>query len=233
MDVTSPANKLDPASRLNYAKVYTVEHNVKVYFIGQVDKRYEQKVVDDYKAVNPPLPDRPYIESSDENTARYAAEGYDPSYPAEGENEQYPEEYEEDQHENQEVPPDHQEHPQDYQEDPQDYQQDQQHYEEGPQDYSQDYPQDYHPEPDEEYPEGSNYTTEPGPSETPPYREHPRTLPPTHEEEESALPPPELNPETGEGSNTQRYQRQYPELEYQASEGGSGQRHKHKRSGRR
>jgi hypothetical protein len=30
-------NKLDPISRLNYAKLYTVEHDVKVWFIGKVD----------------------------------------------------------------------------------------------------------------------------------------------------------------------------------------------------
>jgi hypothetical protein len=30
---------LDIASRFNYAKIYTVEHNVEVLFIGQVDQR--------------------------------------------------------------------------------------------------------------------------------------------------------------------------------------------------
>jgi hypothetical protein len=32
----TPRDKLDPASRVNYAKIYTVEHNVKVQFIGQI-----------------------------------------------------------------------------------------------------------------------------------------------------------------------------------------------------
>lgn len=29
-------DKLDKASRVNYAKIYTVEHNVKVQFIGRI-----------------------------------------------------------------------------------------------------------------------------------------------------------------------------------------------------
>jgi hypothetical protein len=32
------------ASRINYAKVYTVEHNVKVFFIGQVDQRNMERL---------------------------------------------------------------------------------------------------------------------------------------------------------------------------------------------
>jgi hypothetical protein len=32
----TPRDKLDPASRVNYAKIYTVEHNVKVQFIGSI-----------------------------------------------------------------------------------------------------------------------------------------------------------------------------------------------------
>lgn len=34
----TPRDKLDPSSRVNYAKVYTVEHNVKVLFIGRIAK---------------------------------------------------------------------------------------------------------------------------------------------------------------------------------------------------
>jgi hypothetical protein len=79
-EMSDPREKLDVASRLNYAKPYTVEHNVKVCFIGQVHRKFEQQVVDDYKLTNPPIADRPYTESSDENAARYASEGYDPSY---------------------------------------------------------------------------------------------------------------------------------------------------------
>lgn len=36
MTPKSPREKLDPASRINYAKYYTVEHNVKVKFIGRL-----------------------------------------------------------------------------------------------------------------------------------------------------------------------------------------------------
>ncbi len=31
-------HKLEAASRLNYAKVYTIEYNVKVWFIGEIRK---------------------------------------------------------------------------------------------------------------------------------------------------------------------------------------------------
>ena len=33
---TTPDQKLDPLSRINFAKVYTVEHNVRVMPVGQV-----------------------------------------------------------------------------------------------------------------------------------------------------------------------------------------------------
>ena len=36
VDTNSPRDKLDPTSRVNYAKIYTVEHNVKVHFIGRI-----------------------------------------------------------------------------------------------------------------------------------------------------------------------------------------------------
>jgi len=60
VDPISPSHKLDSASRLNYAKLYTVEHNVKVYFVGRVAKRYEQQVVTDYNDTHRPLPQRPW-----------------------------------------------------------------------------------------------------------------------------------------------------------------------------
>ncbi|KAK0118625.1 hypothetical protein ONS95_007509 [Cadophora gregata] len=41
--------KLDTPSLLNYAKVYTVEHNVKACFIGQIDETSERHVAGDYK----------------------------------------------------------------------------------------------------------------------------------------------------------------------------------------
>jgi hypothetical protein len=33
---TTPRDKLDPMTRINYAKVYTIEHNIKVLGVGKV-----------------------------------------------------------------------------------------------------------------------------------------------------------------------------------------------------
>jgi hypothetical protein len=38
---TSPKDKLHKASRVNYSKIYTIEHNLKVCFIGQIHKDSE------------------------------------------------------------------------------------------------------------------------------------------------------------------------------------------------
>ena len=54
----SPQHKLEPASRLNYAKVYTIEYNVKVWFIGEVEADYEWKLIAAYNEVHPPLQGR-------------------------------------------------------------------------------------------------------------------------------------------------------------------------------
>jgi hypothetical protein len=43
--------KLDPMSRLNYKKIYTVEHNVKVRDFGQVHKKYEEQLVSNFHEV--------------------------------------------------------------------------------------------------------------------------------------------------------------------------------------
>src|SRR4051812_17878112 len=47
-----PQHKLDSASRLNYAKVYTVEHNVKVWFIGRLAKESGVHVAAGYNDEN-------------------------------------------------------------------------------------------------------------------------------------------------------------------------------------
>lgn len=78
MDPMTPRDKLDPASRINYAKVYTVEHNVKVYFVGKVVDKHEQRVVTDYNNTHQPLPDRPYISVAEQDYEH--AEGEDPIY---------------------------------------------------------------------------------------------------------------------------------------------------------
>jgi hypothetical protein len=49
VEIFSPAEKLDPLSRINYAKVYTVEYNVKVFFIGRVHRDHQHRFLADYK----------------------------------------------------------------------------------------------------------------------------------------------------------------------------------------
>lgn len=44
----SPRHKLEPASRINYAKIYTVEHNVKVCFIGHIAPSSEMQLMRDF-----------------------------------------------------------------------------------------------------------------------------------------------------------------------------------------
>ena len=53
MEPNSKRHKLDPYSRINYAKLYTVEHNVKVQFIGKIAERHEQRIVTDYIIYSP------------------------------------------------------------------------------------------------------------------------------------------------------------------------------------
>lgn len=80
-DIKQPEEKLDPASRLNYAKLYTVEHNVKVMFIGRVATKYEQQIVTDYNNTHPSLEDRPYSGEGDYSPdERLGAEGEDTGY---------------------------------------------------------------------------------------------------------------------------------------------------------
>lgn len=50
-----PNLKLDPASRLNYAKIYTIECNVKVRFIGKIHQNSSAQVVSDYNNLHPQL----------------------------------------------------------------------------------------------------------------------------------------------------------------------------------
>ncbi|KAE9367987.1 hypothetical protein N431DRAFT_548269 [Stipitochalara longipes BDJ] len=50
VDMFHPSEKLDPASRINYAKVYTIEYNVKVFFIGKVYSKHLHRVLGDYQS---------------------------------------------------------------------------------------------------------------------------------------------------------------------------------------
>jgi len=80
IEVTSEAEKLDPLSRLNYAKLYTVEHNVKVFFIGQVARKYERDLIIAYNEAHPQLEPGPQVHQDSEEFVRYTEQG-DPSVP--------------------------------------------------------------------------------------------------------------------------------------------------------
>ena len=58
VEPVSKRHKLDQASRLNYAKLYTVEYNVKVWFIGKIHSKSEYQLTTDYNVVHPPMPSR-------------------------------------------------------------------------------------------------------------------------------------------------------------------------------
>jgi hypothetical protein len=51
----SPRGKLDKMSRLNYAKPYTVEYNIKVWFIGRIAEKSMARIAVDYNDVHPPV----------------------------------------------------------------------------------------------------------------------------------------------------------------------------------
>ncbi|KAH6688847.1 hypothetical protein BKA61DRAFT_500631, partial [Leptodontidium sp. MPI-SDFR-AT-0119] len=62
-------HKLDDLSRMNYAKTYTVEYNVKVCFIGKVDKKSEWQLTADYNLMHPPLKQKNKKPDDDEEDA--------------------------------------------------------------------------------------------------------------------------------------------------------------------
>jgi hypothetical protein len=64
---TSLRDQLDPLSRLNYAKIYTVEYNVKVCFIGYIHYKSVKYFARDYNATHGPIPEEDNIEFSDES----------------------------------------------------------------------------------------------------------------------------------------------------------------------
>ncbi len=68
IEMNSPREKLDLLSRLNYAKVYTVEHNVKVFFIGRVAKECEHALIVAYNKAHPPLGPGPVPYEPDEDS---------------------------------------------------------------------------------------------------------------------------------------------------------------------
>lgn len=46
----TPRDKLGSDSRVNYAKIYTVEHNVKVFFVGRIAPQSERRFISDFDA---------------------------------------------------------------------------------------------------------------------------------------------------------------------------------------
>jgi hypothetical protein len=81
IDIRDKSHKLDPLSRLNYAKLYTVEHNVKVLFIGRVAKHHEQDVVIAFNQTHPPVPSRPTHSYRPDSPVFSHTGGADPVYP--------------------------------------------------------------------------------------------------------------------------------------------------------
>lgn len=75
----SGRHKLDKASRLNYAKVYTIEYNVKVWFIGKIHSTSEDKIVADYNATHPPLTTAGSYGTGSSNSTYAHATGGDPN----------------------------------------------------------------------------------------------------------------------------------------------------------
>jgi Family of unknown function (DUF6590) len=55
VDVSRPHNKFGDAYRLNSAKTYTVEYDVKVLFIRKISSESERRIRKDYNRVHPPL----------------------------------------------------------------------------------------------------------------------------------------------------------------------------------
>lgn len=63
----TPRDQLNLHSRLNYAKIYTVEHNLKVCFIGSIHKDSVKYFKRDYNATHGQLPQDPDTQFSDDD----------------------------------------------------------------------------------------------------------------------------------------------------------------------
>jgi len=62
MDPKTVRDQLDPRSRLNYAKIYTVEYNVKVCFIGSIHAKSVDNFCRAYNLKHQPLPEGDNVE---------------------------------------------------------------------------------------------------------------------------------------------------------------------------
>jgi hypothetical protein len=74
-------HKLEAASRLNYAKVYTIEHNVKVWFIGEIHGDSLWNLTAAYNEVHPALRPRglPPADNSSRTFSNYPRASAQPS----------------------------------------------------------------------------------------------------------------------------------------------------------
>ncbi|KAE9367944.1 hypothetical protein N431DRAFT_349432, partial [Stipitochalara longipes BDJ] len=61
----TPRHKLDDASRLNYAKTYTIEYNAKVWFIGKVHKSSQWQLRADFDNFQASASDQGLAEEDD------------------------------------------------------------------------------------------------------------------------------------------------------------------------
>jgi hypothetical protein len=52
MEQSSTREKLEPESRVNYAKVYTIEHNIRVCFIGKIHTDSRATFETDFQVVD-------------------------------------------------------------------------------------------------------------------------------------------------------------------------------------
>jgi hypothetical protein len=64
-------DQLDRMSRLNYAKVYTVEYNVKVHFIGDIHKDSADDLCRTYNLKHQPLPQGDNVEFEVDDEEQY------------------------------------------------------------------------------------------------------------------------------------------------------------------
>jgi hypothetical protein len=64
MEPSGPRHKLDKASRLNYTKLYTVEYNVKVWFIGKIHEDSAYQLAADYNKDHPVVVAKGYPQPS-------------------------------------------------------------------------------------------------------------------------------------------------------------------------
>jgi hypothetical protein len=50
-----PTDKLDATSRINYAKIYTIEYNVKIQSVGEIDRNHIERFLESFRIAHSPL----------------------------------------------------------------------------------------------------------------------------------------------------------------------------------